>query len=119
MVEAGVSFEQFDNKGYNPLMLFAKSNRDLTFEMISWLSRGLSLNQQHFESNKKAMEIMNQRETDRGFNTMMLYLNNHQRLIQPKIVEFLRKSGTSLNYVTRTGQTALKVYLANKKQLKI
>lgn len=119
LVNAGVSFEKVDLKGFNPLMLYAKSNRKLTYEMVSQLSRGMSLDKTNHESQKKALAVMNQTENEMGFNTLMLYLDNHQRLIQPEIVSFLRQSGTSLNYVTSSGQTALKVYLANKLQLKI
>lgn len=119
LITAGVDFQKVDNKGYNPLMCYVKSNRVLTYDVVSQLSFGTSIDRTNNASKQKAQAVMNQTENEMGFNTLMLYLNNHERLIQEDMVKFLCKSGASLNYVTSSGHTALKVYLANKHQLKV
>ena len=82
LITAGVDFQKVDNKGYNPLMCYVKSNRALTYDVVSQLSFGTSIDRTNNASKQKAQAVMNQTENEMGFNTLMLYLNNHERLIQ-------------------------------------
>lgn len=54
LITAGVDFMKVDNKGYNPMMCYAKSNRALTYDVVSHLSSGVAIDRINHASREKA-----------------------------------------------------------------